>query len=904
MKLGSPLKRFIISSLLLTLISAPGIARALEIKSIELSGNYTASDEDIRDVITLKPGDDFSLKSLDLSITYLRQWGVFDEIAVRQETKGEEVMLDFTLEQATIIASIDFSGNYPFLEDKLRKYLNIHAGNAYTPTTLQDQIDRMKNFYRHNGYAKANIFIDEEFVPEKEGVALTFKIYRGASLRYRKIKIIGNKAYPDGRFISTINPYYSFTERRLRTSIRNLREFYHLKGYPRARIKVKSKRVDLDANRVDLVISVFEGTHVDYAFSGAENLSRKELRKRITLLQGGIIDELEIEASALAMKEYLKNKGYPNAKVYGKKSNLKNGDILITFEIEEGRPQRISHVTFKGAPKKTLKPLASGMANQKRTFGQPGVFYPKKVGSDDEIIAKNLKRDGYLNAGIGRWQVKPSDDGYSLNIEIPIEKGVQTKIEEIQFSGNESFSKKQLLKALSVKEGNPLNEPSLINERRKLISFYADNGYPYAIVEQDWTSTEDGRARITYTIREGSLVRIGQILYLGDMLTSQKAIRSAMNLREGDVFSYRKLLESKLNIRRLGPFSSVDIEPIGLAEKEEIVHLRVQVEERRPFYIDAAINYSTRDDLTGSLSFTNINSFGWAKTNSLKLTGGQKLSRGEMLWLDPRFLGSSFEMTTNGWVQYEKQPRYAYTQIGGSMGWFRRYRRLGFLFRYELDRNYFIQGDSVAADADSLRDNTLSQISLSSSFDSRNSFSYPTRGFFTLGRVDIFNEIEGNNANFVRLTWQGENEVSFLKRVTLSTAFRLNRILTIGSNVSVPTNQLLFLGGSDTIRGFGEDSLGPTNAAGEATGSRTRWVWNEELRFRIWKSISWAFFFDMGSLTNDFSDINWFTIRRSLGMGIRYITPVGPIRADYGFKLDRRTGESMGKFNLTFGYVF
>ena len=132
----------------------------------------------------------------------------------------------------------------------------------------------------------------------------------------------------------------------------------------------------------------------------------------------------------------------------------------------------------------------------------------------------------------------------------------------------------------------------------------------------------------------------------------------------------------------------------------------------------------------------------------------------------------------------------------------------------------------------------------------------------------------------------------------------MNRILTIGSNVSVPTNQLLFLGGSDTIRGFDDDSLGPTNAAGDATGSRTRWIWNEELRFRVWKAISWAFFFDMGSLTNNFSDISWFTIRRSFGMGIRYITPVGPIRADYGFKLDRRAGESIGKFNLTFGYVF
>jgi outer membrane protein insertion porin family len=905
MKARLVLKTFALLVAILLLTAIAGSAHAMDIRAINFSGNHKASDEEIRDVLPIRVGDEFSFPSLDMSVTYLRQWGIFDSINVSPKIRDGGVTLDFILVQATIIASIDFSGNYPFLEDKIRKYLSIHAGNAYTPGILKDQIDRIKTFYKRQGFADSEVYVDEEFVPDMDGVALTFHIHRGASLRYRNIEVRGNKAYPLGRFVSTINTYKTFTERRLRASIRKLKEFYHLKGFPRARVKLVSKKIDFGANRVDIIIDIYEGPHVNYAFAGAKNVSRKELRKRITLLQGGTIDELEIEASAQAMKAYLKDKGYPDARITGTKTEQKNGDMLITFDIAEGKSRRISHIIFKGSPKKASKPLSRGMANRRRTFGQAGTFYPEEMKSDDEAIIENLKRDGYLNAKVGRWKVRPSEDGYSLTIDIPIETGTQTRIERISFVGNKSFPKRKLLKALSLKVGKPIDEPSLVNERRKLISFYADNGYPYARVDQNVTTIEEsGSAVITYTIDEGELVRIGRVLYLGDILTSQKAIHGAMNLHEGDVFSYRKILESKLNIRRLGPFSAVSIEPIGLAEKKGIVHLRVQVEERRPFYIDTAINYSTKDDLTGSLSFTNINSFGWAKTNTLKITGGRKLSRAEVLWLDPRFLGSSFEMTTNGWVQYKRQPTYAYTQIGGGMGWFRRYRRLGFLFRYELDRNYFIQGDSVAADADSLRDNTLSQISLSSSYDSRNSFAYPTRGFFTLGKVDIFNEIKGNEANFVKLTWQGENEVSFLKRITLSTALRLNRILTIGENVSVPTNQLLFLGGSDTIRGFDDDSLGPTNAAGEATGSRTRWIWNEELRFRVWRTISWAFFFDMGSLTNTFSDINWFTIRRSFGIGLRYITPVGPIRADYGFKLDRRAGESIGKFNLTFGYVF
>lgn len=115
---------------------------------------------------------------------------------------------------------------------------------------------------------------------------------------------------------------------------------------------------------------------------------------------------------------------------------------------------------------------------------------------------------------------------------------------------------------------------------------------------------------------------------------------------------------------------------------------------------------------------------------------------------------------------------------------------------------------------------------------------------------------------------------------------------------------MLFLGGGDTIRGFDEDSLGPTDAAGKPVGGRLRWIFNEEMRIRVMRNFQLAGFFDIGSLTDSFGAINWNTVRRSVGLGIRYVTPVGPIRLDYGFKLDRQTGESRGRVHITFGYVF
>ena len=122
--------------------------------------------------------------------------------------------------------------------------------------------------------------------------------------------------------------------------------------------------------------------------------------------------------------------------------------------------------------------------------------------------------------------------------------------------------------------------------------------------------------------------------------------------------------------------------------------------------------------------------------------------------------------------------------------------------------------------------------------------------------------------------------------------------------MSVPTNERLFMGGADTVRGYAEDTLGPLDTTGQATGGLVRWIINEELRFRILRSFQLAGFFDVGSLTNSYTAMSLFNVRTSAGVGIRYLTPVGPLRLDVGFPIDRRAGESNHRVHFTFGYVF
>lgn len=899
-------KLFLIAAALAVFSQAStGFCEGLIVKGIQLRGLAGVEENKVMDLIPFKKGDQFKMENLDLAIGYLRQWGVFDTIEAKTKVDDHEVIVDINFKMAKVVTQIDVQGNYPYLENKILKHLTLHAGDIHTYKRVEDQKDLIKGFYEKEGYIGTEVFVKEKDQPIKNGVALTFKIKRGDLLRYRKIEIIGNKAYPSSRFTSQVNTWRPYSERRLRNSIRELKDLYRLNGYPKAKVWVASKKVDVDSRHVDLVIEVREGPFVRVKFDGNKATSDRVLRDKITVFKEGSFDIYEMEASEEVIKNLYMDSGYPEISVESSKIVKDESNIVITFKIKEGVSKIVRRIKFKGNDHISSRRLRGVISTKQRAIGYKRAFNPSIIAEDSDAIRKEYGTEGYLDSEVGEWVVGATKQGFDIDIAIPVNEGEETVVSEVFFEGNNSFSDSKLRDALKVRSRKTLDMSELTEDKARLVAYYANHGFPHAEIIQE-VQRESGAklARIVYKIKEGLKVKIGRILIVGDVLTSQKAIKGAMSIKEGEDYSYKEIVESRLALRRLGAFSSVKIDTIGLSEREPVVHLLVDVNEGKPFLLDLGLSYSTDQNFTGFLAFRNLNSFGWGKHTKFKVAAGRDLARGEIGWFDPRFLGSSFEMSADTWLQHVREPAFNYIQTAGSLGFFRRYKSFGFLFKYELDRNYLVEGSSTTADAESLRDNTISKVTLSTSYDTRDSFSNPTKGWFALGGVDFFNEIGGNQANFIKFNWQGENDLTFFKRITLSTALRFNRIQTVGSNISVPTNELLFLGGDDTVRGFGEDDLGPVDASGDATGGRTRWIVNEELRLHLGGRLNFAIFYDMGSLTYDFTDIDLYNIRNSIGFGLRYITPVGPIRADYGIKLDKRSGENLGRFHLTFGYVF
>lgn len=807
--------------------------------------------------------------------------------------------------EGKLISGIGISGNYPYIENRIKRYLTIRPSNEYNQQVATEQIERIKSFYTREGWIDTEVSISPEYIPTTDSIYLNLKIKKGFLLRYGNISVTGTYSLPASLVASMVNTWLSYTPRRLRESVHKIIATYRSNGYPLARVRVADKKTNLITRHIDVSINIEEGPHVRVAFSGNKALGGKILAKTVTIFKEGAIDSYELGESSRAIQKRYMDRGFPNATVKFMREELSSDSILITFYIEEGVPERIRNISFTGNDKMSSTSLRKKSVSKELSLFHPGIYNPKILKYDTVRLDQFYQKKGFPAARAEAPLIDKLYNDTQLNITLPIKEGIQYIVGEISFIGDVKFTRKKLLKQIEAEPEKPVNYTILEAEKDAIVLYYGDNGYPYAVVALEVVENQDsGIANLVFNINSGPEVRFGALSYVGDFITSQKAIKKSMSAREGELFSYKKLAESKNALRRLDAFANVNIQTEGLDEKATVIPMTVRVEEMRPFRLDFDVGYSTDELLVAGITFVNRNSFGWGKRTALSLIGGRRLSRGELSWTDPRLLGYDLEMTLASWLQYENKAVFSYIQNGGGIGLYRRYHRTSFLTRVNLTRNYFVLGSSTAADAQSLRDNTLFNTLLSINFDTRNNFADPTTGVIVNGYANFFNEVRGNNAHFVKLGGLGGYYLSFLKRLTLANDVRFEGIETFGHNVSVPSNELFLLGGEDTVRGFDRDSLGPVNTAGRPTGGRIRFICNNELRIGLFKNFKWVLFHDMGFLTNNFEQISVGTLRHSVGFGLHYITPIGPIKADYGFILARRPNEDMGRFSLSFGYIF
>lgn len=905
------LKKYIKSLFLILLLMIPSLLSAQPLKIVSLrieNGTKTPtksspqiSEAEIRNVILLQEGDPFDSVKLDQAISYLKKWGRFPSVTVEKKETKEGVHLTFFLKEGLLINNIFIRGSYPFLTNRIQRILTIHPGELFNPDLMEEQIKKIRNFYERNGYWETQITFIPSINDKKGTVNLLFKIQKGHLYRLHTITVHGNTIFPTGYFVSKLNPLLAYQPGRFRQKIEEIRKDYRSQGYLNARVRIKDLGINANEKRVHPMLEIIEGKRVIVRFRGNSQVSPRTFKNILPLFTEGGTSDYDIEASLKVMTHYYHKLGFKNVQITSEKKEPNEKEVLLTFFIKEGLQTRVKKIHLEGNHEISSRTLKKNLLTQENTLFEKGYYEPYTVEQDFRNLPDILKSKGATQALALEHETHFNHFGDKAHVTFTLKEGPILRLHEVRFEGNQHFTSKQLLHLLKLRHHSIYNTDTLNSDKNALTLFYANAGYPYMTIQEKIFQEGDYHI-LSYTLHEGTEVHIGKTLIVGNERSLKSAIEGALLLKKGDRFNYKKILESERLLRRTGSYRSVSIETIGLAEKNPIVHLLVKVEEYRKIVLDLGATYNTGTAFNGTLSLSHVNLLGTNKRANLTVTGGPFLQSGEIILSDPHFVGVPLIASLGSKLVRQVRPGFTTLEGSGSFSILKEFTpQLNLLGRYQLIRTLFNDITDSAGLAE--ENHTTSLISFSVGYDKRDSFSDPHSGYVLLGGFDISNKIIASNFDFIQPKGYVANFVRLFGPVLLIHYLRIEGIQVFG-NDRLSRERKLFLGGDYSLRGFEEDSVGSIASDGRPTGGQFLVLETTEIQTRIFKDFKLALFSDNGSLTDKFSDMNVDSFRHSAGFGLRYTTPVGPLRLDYGIKLDRRASESFGRLHFAFGYSF
>ncbi len=544
---------------------------------------------------------------------------------------------------------------------------------------------------------------------------------------------------------------------------------------------------------------------------------------------------------------------------------------LFTFVLLISSSEIVRSIDFSGLSSLEEKELRSVML-----LKPPGLFSKSKfderiLEGDIDAIRAVFVKNGYLSTNI--TYKHQADSSGLVDIDIFIEEGERTFVKNIEFSGNTFFDYKNLNKIIETKKGEPFNPFLLEKDYSALIYNYDKNGYHDITVNSKIDVNGEG-ANIVYNIKEGSKIYISNVYIEGERNIRQDRLKIGIGLKESSILTNDKLYASKRRLNEVDLFSRIRI-----TETDSSIHrnLLYKLEPKEPLDLRLRIGYSTLDraKLTFMISHKNflnslrsISLLGKIGVRELGLEGNYK---------DPITFG---KWLSNSWgikFGYERE-------IGYDIGRFGAYSMLvprPVYLRYDLER-VILYNVEISDLEESL--DWLQRLSISLMIDRRDDPIKVHQGYSIFNSMEFEDIVLGASGSF------SKNDFRFSKFVGIgksTAAFRTNAgiILPFNKELPVPIYNRFFLGGAATLRGYPENGAGPKDPNGNPLGGERYFLTTCELRIPVFSNLYGALFSDIGSLSEDLES-KQFNILGSAGIGVRFYTPIGPLRLDYAINFE------------------
>lgn len=653
-------------------------------------------------------------------------------------------------------------------------------------------------------------------------------------------------------------------------------------------------------------------------FRGNKKFDDEDLLKVIGIKPNDIPSERGIADSVENIKRLYVDKGFPNVTVMTSLESEGGGRAVLAYDISEGGKIFIKEIVFDGNEFYSDWTLSRKIDTSTRNFliswiSGSGKLNQEKLSGDSQKLESFYHNNGFLQAQVGDPIVSSAGEDGGLVVTFPIVEGERFKVGEVTIGGATlpSDNVDKMMKYLDIKKETWFSREVMQEDVKFLQTYYSDQGYAHNSIEPRITGPhDDNRLDVEFVVQPNNKVYFDRITIVGNDKTRDKVIRRQLAVVEGDQFSSSKIQVSQANLMRSSYFEQVNLVP-GPSDSDDKMNLRVEVKERPTGSFQIGGGYSNYNSLFGVIKVTQDNLFGYGRRVSVEANVGSKNSYYDISFTDPWVFDIPLTM---GFDLFKYQNKYDYYTKDSTGGAFRvGYPVWGNFYlsaRYSLEK---IDIKDVSADSSqylrSMMDySTDSILTLTLRRDTRNHFFFPTEGSVARLSYAKASSLFGGDTSFSRYEAEGAYWIPapFWKGAALMFHGEIG-YMTEDKDKGLPTYEKYMIGGINSVRGYDWYAISPRDPdTGETIGGEKMLTLNVELGFPILKEqgLYGVAFFDAGNVWAKNEKYSLGDLRKSYGAGLRYLSPMGPFRIEYGKPLDRGPDDSSGQWEFTMGSMF
>jgi outer membrane protein insertion porin family len=870
----------------------------------------------------LREGSPLDGGRLDEALKALRETRRFADVRLEREELPGGIVLTFYLKALPRVRDIRIHGNFPLFESDVRSVMTLSPGDGLPADGPAKEGERIAERFRKEGFIRPEVAV--EVLADREALAadLDVTIRKGRNYFLRDLVFQGNRAFDGGTLewrMETWRAHFfagltgRFRPGVLRRDMEALTAFYRGRGFADVRLE-EAVSMDEKTGGVDVRVTVAEGDRYEVSFEGNRAFGDSALRKDMVLFREGNSYGLGVLRSVSLIRERYRNAGFLQVRVTPETEREgKDGEGIrrVRFRIDEGPQTLVESVALSGNTVFPGERLKEEILTRPPGWFHAGAFVPEILGEDVRAVRSLYGQEGYRCVEVLE-DLSWKDDRRKVAVALNIREGPRTVVGEVAFPGLRALTEREALELVSMKPGESFREEGLRDDENALARAVSRKGYPHVRVRGEAAFGEDGKtARLAYRVEEGPPVTLGNVFFSGNFQTRTDLLRETMGLEGGTPFTLEAVFEGQRKLRNMGIFDSVQFQTFGLAEREERADLLVNLAEKKPYFVETSLGFQSDKRFYGKLSGGNRNLFGLNKKLRISAEWSETSDQYEIGITEPRLFGSAVSAS----VILFRERKTEFNQdfgtksyglsTGVSYPWTPQLTT-GLGARLER-KSRFPVGTAVLSEETSgegygeARDILTGTPSVT--WDTRDSFLRPRKGLFSSLAADVSRGFTNSLDDFLKYRVDLRYYVTPWNRLTVALMGRAGYLTPYGKATSVPDDQLFYLGGAFSVRGYDENKL-YYDAEGNAMGGRVSLMGSVEFRIDLGRDFEFDVFFDSGQLRQFKEDPGLPSVRSSVGFGLRYMTPVGPIGILYGVKLNRQDGESAGRFHLAVGYTF